>query len=92
MTDAMTDSLAIPTVHLNGTSRDELEEQSREAVFAIGAAIDAMRHVCPNDRDYFVQGPRAGMIAREQHRDRLTRLESVRQELENIFIGMQKTA
>ncbi len=89
MTATMTEALLIPTVHMNGTSRDELEKQLRDASDAIRKAMAVLHKACPNDRDYYVRSQDAGLAARAQHRSRMQRLESVRQELEAIFMAMQ---
>jgi hypothetical protein len=81
-------NLIIPTVHMNGTSRNELQEQLLNARKAIRTAIEALSAACPHDRDYYVQSPAAGSIARDQHRDRLRRLISVQTELEIILGGV----
>jgi hypothetical protein len=78
-------NLMIPTVHLNGTSRNELQNQLFNARKAIRTAIEALSAACPHDRDYYVQSPNAGPVARNQHRDRLRRLISVQTELEIIL-------
>lgn len=45
----------LPTVHLNGTSRAELEEGYRNACEALKAAYDALAAATCNARDYYVQ-------------------------------------
>jgi hypothetical protein len=57
MTDATV--LEIPTVHLNGTSRDELISQLRGAMEAVHAAEKALAQAGPHARDYYVVGPHA---------------------------------
>jgi hypothetical protein len=84
----MTMNLMIPTVHMNGTSRKELADQLEHAVRAIDTAMEAMREACPHDRDYYLQGPTAGPAAREQHRNRLRRLEAVQAEIYTIYEGV----
>jgi hypothetical protein len=81
-------NLMIPTVHLNGTSRNELQEQLRNARKAIRTAIEALSAACPHDRDYYVQSATAGPKARDQHRNRLRRLVSVQTEIETILMGV----
>jgi hypothetical protein len=74
-----------PMVHLNGTSRDELESQLAKAEGAVRLAIDAVAECSPNARDYYPLGDTAFPMARDQHRSRLQRLEAVRAELLEIF-------
>jgi hypothetical protein len=77
-------ALAIPTVHLNGTSREELMQQLRTAIDAIDAAIDACQKAAPHGRDYYPQGSEVIQTAMTQHYHRLNRLEDVRRELQVI--------
>lgn len=87
----MTKVLAIPTIHLNGTSREQLQKEILDAARAVNKAISALEAAAPNGRDYYVQSPEAFRLAQTQHRDRLDRLQSVYDELfaisEAIHIG-----
>lgn len=74
-------NLRKPTVHLNGTSRSELREQLEAADDALRIAIDRLIAASPNARDYYPQGSGAFDEADDQHRNRVQRLISVREEL-----------
>lgn len=76
--------MMVPTVHLNGTSRDELLNQIRDAHQAVGAAMDALRKATPHGRDYYPQGPDAILSAQAEHEDRMQKLAAVRAQLEII--------
>lgn len=76
--------MPLPTIHLNGTSKGELLRQLQDAVIAIGDAEIAVQRACPNGRDYYPQGPDAINAALDEHRARMARLRSVREELEAI--------
>ena len=76
--------LAIPTVHLNGTSRESLLEQLTSASDAVYEAIKAVANACPNGRDYYTQSGNAIQEALRQHANRLHNLTAVRQELVEI--------
>lgn len=76
--------LIVPTVHLNGTSRDDLLEQNVNAMHAVAAAMRALEAAAPNGRDYYPQAPNAITAAKEQHGDRLRSLADVHKELETI--------
>jgi hypothetical protein len=76
--------MMIPTIHLNGTSRQELLDGYVVALNAVRDAIIAVGNACPNGRDYYVQGPDATQKARGEHLLRLVRLMSVRDELYEI--------
>lgn len=81
-------TIARPTVHLNGTSRDELKRQYLDAYRAVDAAIDAVQRACPNGRDYYVQPVGAFQTAQGEHQRRLERLEGVKRELSLIVDGL----
>jgi hypothetical protein len=76
--------LAIPTVHLNGTSRDDLVEQIALAIHALHEAGRALAGTCPNGRDYYTQGPAAISKALEEHEARMRKVREVIAELETI--------
>lgn len=75
-----------PRVNLNGTSRDALAEQYRVAHRAIGAAIDAMCQATPHGRDYQTLPAGSYESARAEHDARLTKLVSVKNEIEAIAL------
>ena len=77
--------IAIPTIHMNGTSRNDLMEAMSNAAYAIEKAEEAMGKVCPNGRDYYPQGPDAIQEALRQHHNRLHHLHAVRTELMEIL-------
>jgi uncharacterized protein involved in tolerance to divalent cations len=58
-----TNSDMYPTVHLNGTSADELLKQAENAGQAIAAAYKACSDAAPNGRDYYVK---VGSMAKAQ--------------------------
>jgi len=74
-----------PTIHLNGTSAKDLYEQYSSAIDAIRNAESKLAEAYPNGRDYYVQGPGAIIEATDEHRSRLLRLASVREELEQLI-------
>lgn len=73
--------LITPTVHLNGTSKEELVELRLAAVEACRALHEAMQKAMPNDRDYYPQGEGAGKQAREAWAERLQLIELISDEL-----------
>lgn len=78
----------VPTVHLNGTNKNDLAEQCYNSYRSIGDAITTLSQNGPNARDYYVQGNEAYRIARDQHVNRLKRLEALQAELLSIFEGV----
>jgi hypothetical protein len=88
----MTDptGLEIPTVHLNGTSKDELIKQLRDAMEAVHAAEKALTLAGPPARDYYVVGPQAVQSAMYQHRARMEKLADVARDLEYIAVRVME--
>ena len=80
--------MKVPSIHLNGTPQDRLPEQAMEAAGAVGAAVEKLAATAPNGRDYYPQGDGAVSEALSEHYDRLSRLESVRRELEDLALAI----
>ena len=80
---------AVPTVHLNGTSKAGLSDQLERASSALNAAMNVMCEGAPNARDYYVQGPEAYGIAVAQHENRLQRVNDVRAEIDRIWAAVE---
>jgi hypothetical protein len=76
--------LAIPTVHLNGTSRDTLVEALCEAQAALDQAGRKLAAAAPNGRDFYPQGPGAINVAMDQHEARMRKLREIVLEIEQI--------
>lgn len=81
--------IAVPTVHLNGTSAKELLNQLKDAFTAVRQANEKLAQAAPHARDYYVQNDRAYALAREQHVQRVKSLEAVAADLERIAIAIQ---
>ena len=86
--------MKIPTIHLNGTSSEELLEQVNEARAALLAAYRALQKPAPHERDYYVQGANsegnsALSVAQYEHRERLRKLAEVDAELVEISVGIR---
>lgn len=80
--------LRIPTVHLNGTSKNQLLEQLCSAIDAVHAAGRALANAAPNGRDYYTQSGDAIREATQQHEERMTKLRSVADDLEQIALAV----
>ena len=82
-------TLAVPTVHLNGTSKTELVGGYREAVSALNEAYTKVNAAMPHGRDYYVQADaQAYNVARDQHVARLVKLQQIMDELEAVAIAV----
>lgn len=79
-----------PYVHLNGTSRQALLEQLRDAKAAVEAAREALQMASPHARDYYVISDTAFAQANREHCSRRDRLTSVLEELTEIYIDIYR--
>jgi hypothetical protein len=79
----------IPTIHLNGTSREELIRQLRVASEALLEARRALERTAPHGRDYYPQGKGAIQQAQTEHYERLRRIDDVYEELMVIWRGIR---
>lgn len=80
--------LAAPTIHLNGTSRDELLTALENSHEALTSANDALRKTAPNGRDYYVQAEGCFNKAVDEHRNRMLRLTHVEAEIAAIICAI----
>jgi acyl-CoA reductase-like NAD-dependent aldehyde dehydrogenase len=78
-------NMRIPTIHLNGTSKDAIASAIEEAVAALRAAAEKLGETAPNGRDYYPQGPEAIGEAVREHASRMQRLATVQTELMEIW-------
>ena len=78
-------SQRMPSIHLNGTSRDKLFEQYSDATAALRVAIKKLEDASPNARDYYLQGPSAYKEAEIQHNARILQLQGVMKEIYAIL-------
>ena len=81
-------TLAIPTVHLNGTSKSDLLDQFCEAINSLHEAGWALAKAAPNGRDYYVQPGNSIAVAIDQHDARMNKLREVVSELEEIAMAV----
>lgn len=75
--------MIMPTIHLNGSGRENLENQVREAGEAIHAALEKMAAAAPHGRDYYPQdeGAITGPAYKQAEKEHLARMEKVREVL-----------
>lgn len=75
----------LPTVHMNGTSRDELVQQLLTASHALQAALDKLGEAAPHPRDYYVNpDPNAYRQARAEHDARCQQVREVKTKLDQM--------
>jgi len=78
-----------PILNLNGSSAFDLIDQRRNAMDALLEAIDALKHLTPNGRDYPGHYDRC-IADRETHFDRLSSLHALREELLDEALHIQQ--
>jgi hypothetical protein len=80
-----------PTLNINGSSAFDLVQPRRDAMDCLMDAIEALKQVTPNGRDY--PGDTMRCIAdRTIHFDRLAALHTLREELLDEALYIQKEA
>lgn len=77
-----------PTVHLNGTSRQELTRQFQDQLEALDNAQRVLLANGPNARDYYVQGSSVYMRAVEDHVFRIDVLAKIKADLFELLKGV----
>lgn len=82
------ESLTVPTLHLNGSGFENLEEQYRQALEALKDAYDKLP--VPHGRDYYVQPEGAYEAARSQFFSQKEKLGDVLDELRKIYREIQR--
>lgn len=70
-----------PTVHINGTSREELMEQYRDIGAAARELLAKISAAWPNGRDYYPQGDNAHGTAADEMSARRERIQTVLDEI-----------
>lgn len=74
-----------PSIHLNGTSKEELARQIEQALTDLNRALGSLEQAAPNARDYYPQGDGAFKQARAEHTGRVGKLCEVREDLETLY-------
>lgn len=78
-----------PVLNINGSSAFDLIDKRRDAMDALMDAIEALKQVTPNGRDYPGEYDRCGED-RNTHFDRLAALHTLREELLDEALHIQK--
>jgi hypothetical protein len=78
-----------PIININGSSAFDLIDQRRNAMDALLEAIDALKQLTPNGRDYPGQYDRC-IADRDTHFDRLSSLHTLREELLDEALHIQQ--
>jgi len=78
----------LPTIHLNGTSKDTLMAEYYAAYKAIKESINTLLDATLNGRDYYPQGSDAFYQARAERQDALSKLHQVKSYIEEMITGI----
>ncbi len=81
--------MMVPSVHLNGTSKDALLDSVAEAAKAVEAALKPLSDASPNERDYYPQGVGAFLRAQSEHEYRMARVTAVYNELMDLYYAIE---
>ena len=76
--------MTLPTLHMNGTSKEELVGNLCAAITALNDAYEAMKQCAPHGRDYYPQGSNALKKATDEHLARLRLVDQVKLEMEAL--------
>lgn len=76
--------MQLPQIHINGSDPDALFDSYMAALEKAQEALQALRMVDVNGRDYYQISATAGTTAREEHAQRCAKLESIVADLEAI--------
>jgi hypothetical protein len=76
--------MILPTIHMNGTSKNDLLEGWLKMSHALNAAITAMVEEGPNGRDYYTQGDGVFYKAQDEQRERIKKIAAVKEEIDTI--------
>jgi hypothetical protein len=84
-----------PAIHLNGTSRRQLTAEYANAILRLNEAKRALQDVTVHGRDYYIlpdngSGRSNIVVAMDEHADRLARIESVLDEITEIYNAIQE--
>ena len=80
-----------PTLNINGSSAAELIWSRIKALDALADTIEALKQITPHGRDYLCQRDRL-TADRNTHFDRLAALHTLREELFDEALYIQKEA
>lgn len=83
-------AIMVPSVHMNGDTRTELQDINRAAYDAADKLIDALIAAAPNGRNFYKQGDDAMGKALAQHYSRVHRVEGIKAELEEIVLSLMR--
>lgn len=75
-------SYTLPSIHLNGTGKATLKEETHRAYRSVCDTLDVFCDITCNARDYYPQGPDAYTRARQERDEALEHFGAIKQYLE----------
>lgn len=82
--------MTLPTIHLNGTSKQSLIDGYCDAYDALNNAYEVLKQTAPNGRDFYPQGPEAFKAADNEHMARLRKIDEVLKELQTLSMAIDE--
>lgn len=84
-------SLIFPSVHMNGTSGEELFNQALNAARVLRLSLDAMAAAAPHARDYYIQGADVFTNAQRDYVQRIGKIREVADDMMAIAENIRDT-
>jgi len=81
--------MRVPTIHMNGTPIERLQNEIEGASEAIYTAIEKLKNMTVHGRDYYPQGDEAITEAIQEHCVRIKKLSSVYDEIMKMNEAIQ---
>jgi hypothetical protein len=78
----------VPTIHLNGTSGQDLKAEYYAAFEAIEAAVEALAAATSNARDFYPQGADVYYKHRDERAEAFDKLRQVQDYVEGMLVGI----
>ena len=80
--------MMLPTIHLNGTSAEALQEGYCTVADALYLALKELIDNGPNARDYYPQGDEAYREAAKEHEARIRKVQEIRAEILQLQVAI----
>jgi hypothetical protein len=72
-------SIALPTIHLNGTSPEMLRDDYKKVYWSVSQAIEALEKAEFNPRDFYLQGEKEWQTAKREREEIFKKLRDVKE-------------
>lgn len=80
-------TVAAPMIHLNGSGKETLRANWRDAYEALAASLEAVARTAPHMRDYYPMenADEVYRLAREDHERRMNDIQKMLREFEELY-------